>query len=215
MILLPAVRRALKDRERRALFTASAGFGLNLLYALYNGALGLMNYSIWFAAMCAYYAILATMRFSAVLYGRKRDRGGGLFAARLFGALFIVLSVVLAGVVRLSLTRDTAVRHGIIVMITIATYTFTKITAAVIRALRARRNPSGLCAAIRSVGYAEGAASVFTLQKSMLVSFEGMTGAEIYTMNLLTGSAVWLFVFILGIYMMKKGGKKLWRSQSW
>lgn len=214
MALLPAVRRALQDRERRTIVTASAGFGLNLLYALYNGALGLINYSIWFAAMCAYYIILAAMRFSAVLYGRKRDRGGEL-VARLFGALFVVLSAVLAGVVRLSLTRDTAVRYGTIVMITIATYTFSKITMAVIRAIWARRNPSGLRAAIRSVGYAEAAASVFTLQKSMLVSFEGMTGAEIYTMNLLTGSAVWLFVFVLGIYMMKKGGKKIWHSQNW
>ena len=215
MTLLPAIRRAFQDRERRTIVTASASFGLNLLYALYNGALGLMNRSIWFAAMCAYYIILAAMRFSAVLYGRKGGRGGELFVAKLFGALFVLLSAVLAGVVWLSLTRDTAVRYGTIVMITIATYTFTKTTMAVVRAIRARRNPSGLRAAIRSVGYAEAAASVFTLQKSMLVSFEGMTGAEIYTMNLLTGSAVWLFVFVLGIYMTKKGGKKIWHSQSW
>lgn len=215
MALFPVVRRALQDRERRALLTASASFVLNLLYALYNGALGLMDHSIWFAAMCAYYIILAAMRFSAVLYGPKRDRDGELFVARLFGALFILMSAVLAGVVWLSLTRDTAVRYGTIVMITIATYTFTKITMVIVRTLRAGRNPSRLLAAIRSVGAAEAAASVFTLQKSMLASFEGMTGPEIYTMNLLTGSGVWLFVFILGIYMMKKGGKKIWHSQNW
>lgn len=215
MALFPAVRRALQDRERRALLTASASFVLNLLYALYNGALGLINCSIWFAAMCAYYIILAAMRFSAVLYGPKRDRNGELFVARLFGALFILMSAVLAGVVWLSLTRDTAVRYGTIVMITIATYTFTKITMVIVRTLRAGRDPSRLLAAIRSVGAAEAAASVFTLQKSMLASFEGMTEPEIYTMNLLTGSGVWLFVFILGIYMLKKGGKKIWHSPNW
>lgn len=143
MALFPAVRRALQDRERRALLTALASFVLNLLYALYNGALGLMDHSIWFAAMCAYYIILAAMRFSAVLYGPKRDRDGELFVARLFGALFILMSAVLAGVVWLSLTRDTAVRYGTIVMITIATYTFTKITMVIVRTLRAGRNPLG------------------------------------------------------------------------
>lgn len=213
MALLPAVRRVVRDRERRVLYTASASLGLNLLYALYNGALGLMDRSIWFAAMCAYYTILAAMRFFAVLYGRKGDRG--LLVARLFGALFVLMSGVLAVVVWLSLTRDTAVRYGTIVMITIAAYTFTKLTLAVIRALRAKKNPSRLLAAIRSVGYAEAAASVFTLQKSMLASFEGMTEGEIYTMNLLTGSGVWLFMFVLGIYMLRKGGKKIWHSQSW
>ena len=68
MTLLPAIRRAFQDRERRTIVTASASFGLNLLYALYNGALGLMNRSIWFAAMCAYYIILAAMRFSAICF---------------------------------------------------------------------------------------------------------------------------------------------------
>lgn len=182
---------------------ASAGLLCNLLYALYNGALGLLNRSVWLVTLCAYYAILAVMRFAAVLYDR-RESGVDRFAARLTGWLLILLSLVLAGVTWLSLSRHTAVRYDTVVMITIATYTFTKITLAVIRAVKAKGDPSGTLMSIRCIGYAEVAASVFTLQKSMFVSF-GTAGDETaHIMNILTGSAVWLFVFALGIKMIRR-----------
>lgn len=195
------------DRERRPIFTAAVSFLLNLLYALYNGALGITSQSIWFVTMCAYYAILAAMRFFAVLYSRK---GGGEdpFIARLVGLLLILLSAVLACVIYLSLSQSIAARYGTIVMITVATYTFTKITMAVIRAVKARKDPSRLLAAIRCIGYAEVAASVFTMQKSMLVSFEGMSERGARLMNIATGSAVWMIVLALGLIMLRKAGKE-------
>lgn len=195
--------RTVKDRRQRLVFGAMAGLLCNLLYALYNGVLGVWNRSVWLVTLCAYYAILAVMRFAAVLYHR-RDDGGDRFAARLTGWLLILLSLVLAGVTWLSLSQNTAVRYGTIVMITIATYTFTKITLAVIRAVKAKGDPSGTLASIRCIGYAEVAASVFALQKSMFVSFGGAGDEKAHLMNILTGSVVWLFVLILGVKMTRR-----------
>lgn len=89
-------------------------------------------------------------------------------------------------------------------MITIATYTFTKITMAIIRALKQRKNPSMLLAVIRSIGYADVAASVMTLQRSMFASFGNLTGEKAHTMNILTGAAVCFFILILGIMLIIK-----------
>lgn len=200
----------IRDRERRLIFTAAVSFLLNLLYALYNGALGVMERSIWFVTMFAYYAVLAAMRFSAVLYSRRNGKEDA-FAARLTGIMLVLLSAVLAGVIYLSLSQNIAVRYGTIVMITIATYTFTKITMAVIRAAKGRKDLSPLFAAIRCIGYAEVAASLFSMQRSMLVSFKGMSEREIRLMNIMTGSAVWLFVLVLGIIMLRKAGKEYGR----
>ena len=64
------------------------------------------------------------------------------------------------------------------------------------RSVRQRRNPSPLLAAIRGISYAEAAASVLTLQRSMLVSFGAMSAGNIHLMNALTGAgvqAVWNF----------------------
>lgn len=58
---------------------------------------------------------------------------------------------------------------------------------------------------LRTIGYAEAAASILTLQRSMLVSFDGMGETEIRMMNILSGSAVYLFVLALGGIMIHRG----------
>ena len=100
----------------------------------------------------------------------------------------------------------------------ISSITFYKITMAVVRAVKQRHAPSPLLAAIRSIGYAEVAASVLTMQRSMLVSFEGMAEEKIHLMNSLTGAVVCLFVLVLGIAMIIKSTKRKepseWQNQN-
>lgn len=205
-------RRIVHERRYRMVLSAAFGFCLNLLYALYHGVLGIYSQSIWFLSMFAYYVILGAMRFSAVLCERKNSgaasAGIEYFVLKLSGILLTVLSFVLSGVIYLSLSQNIATKYDSILMITIATYTFYKITMAVIRAVKQRHDPSPLLAAIRSIGYAEVAASVLTLQRSMLVSFEGMTEENARLMNALTGAAVCLFVLVLGITMIIKSTKR-------
>jgi len=127
---------------------------------------------------------------------------------KLSGVLLVALGFVLVAVLYISLAQNIAVKHGEIIMITIAAYTFYKITMAIVRAARQRKNSSPLLSVIRSIGYAEAAASVFTLQRSMLVSFGEMERGKMRLMNTLTGAAVCLFVFALGVVMIVKGGLK-------
>lgn len=201
-------------REPRYRIIAGAAFGffINLLYALYHGGLGVANRSIWFMTMCAYYTILSTMRFSAVLCERKNSAKGSdemeYFVMRLSGCLLAALSLVLTGVIYISLAENIATKHETVVMITIATYTFYKMTAAIMRAVKQRKNPSPLLSVIRSIGYADAAASVLTLQRSMFASFGELTDAKAHTMNVFTGAAVCLFVLALGLTMTIRGIKR-------
>ena len=60
---------------------------------------------------------------------------------------------------------------------------------------------------IRNIRYAEVAASVLTLQRSMLVSFGSMDHRQIRFMNAMTGAAVCLFVLLLGVSMIAKSNR--------
>ena len=61
---------------------------------------------------------------------------------------------------------------------------------------------------VSEISAAEAAVSVLTLQRSMLVSFGSMESEEILIMNILTGTAVWIFVLTLGFALIIKGIKK-------
>lgn len=202
----------IKEQRSRIVLFAVLSFFLNLLYAFYHAILGIINQSIWFITMCAYYIVLSTMRLSAVLCERKnKDTSSNdieYFVMKLCGVLLILLNFVLAGAIYISLSQNIATRYDKIIMITIATYTFYKITMNVIKAVKQRKNPSPLLSVIHSISYAEVAASVLTLQRSMLVSFGEMNNTDIHTMNILTGSAVCLFVLILGITLIIRGTKR-------
>lgn len=208
----PAGRYLFAEPHRRLIAAAAFSFLCNLAYALYYGVVGFLRCSLWFTAMCAYYAILSIMRFSAVLCGRN---GGGppslhteYFVMKLSGALLALLSAVLSGVVYISLSRHIATPYHKIIMITTAAYTFGKVTMAAVRAVKQRRDPSPLLAVIRSIGYAEVAASVLTLQRSMLVSFGSRDERAAQLLNAMTGAFVSLFVFLLGVSLIIRGGQK-------
>lgn len=203
--------RLIYEQRYRVIFVATFGFFFNLSYAIYNGILGTLNHSLWFAAMCAYYIILGTMRFSAILCERKNNDTISIqtefFVMKFSGIMLTVLSVVLTGVIYISISQNIAAKYNEIIMITMATYTFGKIATAIIRAVKQRNNPSPLLATIRNIGYAEVAVSVLTLQRSMLVSFGSMNETNKHILNVATGALVCLFVLGLGIILLVENRK--------
>lgn len=202
------------NQRYRTVLSAAIAFVCNLCYALYHGILGLLNLSLWFMAMCIFYGILATMRFFAVLCERRRkNKGRSLEQAealvmRQSGILLVVLSIVLAVVIYITLSQNLATKYDEIIMITIAAYTFYKITMVTIKAVKQHKNSSLLLRAIRSISYAEVAASVLTLQRSMLASFGEMDQQQVQLMCSLTGAAACLFILLLGISLMIQQTRK-------
>lgn len=82
-------------------------------------------------------------------------------------------------------------------MISIAAYTFCKVIIAIVNAVKIAKHKSPLLATIRNITCADAAASILSLQRSMLVSFKGMSNSDIILMNTLTGVFICLFVFML------------------
>ena len=205
-------RKLVSSQRYRIILSATAAFVFNLLYAIYHFVFGILNLSFWLIAMCAFYGILAMMRFSVILcernYQKSLDHDTELFVMKLSGLLLAALGIVLAIVNYISLSQNIATQHEEIIMITIATYTFYKVTMAIVKVVRRHKNPSPLLGIIRNISYAEVTASILTLQRSMLVSFGSMSTGNIHFMNAVTGAAACLFILILGLSMIIKQKKE-------
>jgi hypothetical protein len=190
------------------------GLAINFVYALGNCIVGLLTHSWWFITVGAYYSVLTTTRFSVLQI--KRKAGGNFdhekFAKRMTGVLLVVLSVCIAGMNVLSVIKDRGSVFHEIIMITIATYTFTKITIAIIGMVKVKHTHSPALKTLRNISLADACVSIYTLQRSMLVSFPGMKPGDIQLFNILTGSAVWIVVLLLGINLI--GGRKVDMAKS-
>ena len=187
---------------------------INFLYAAGNCILGFFTHSWWFIAVGAYYAVLAVSRFSVLQIGRmsKGNYETELFVKRITGILLVALSICIMGVTILSAVKDRGRKFHEIIMITIATYTFTKITLAIINMVNSRHTISSVIKTLRNISLADACVSIFTMQRSMLVTFPGLKPVDIQIFNILTGTAVWFIVLLLGINLI--GGKKLNMAKS-
>ncbi len=182
------------DRTRKL---ALVSLLFNMVYSAYHIIFGIATYSWWFFTIGIYYAILSIVRF-AVLRRKVNKR----FLVQFTGAMLMVLSLSLVGTVILAFVKDRGTVFPLIAMLAIATYTFTKITLATIKWITARKSQSAKLITLRNISFADAFVSIFSLQRSMLVSFEGMTEMEIRIMNVATGSAVCIIVFLLGLNLL-------------
>ena len=182
----------------RTLKFALASLTFNIAFATYHLVMGLVTSSWWLLMLGSYYLVLSVVRF-VVLRSKSKEH----FIAKLTGWMLILLTIPLVGTVILSVVRDRGHELHMIVMITMAAYAFTKITLATIKFIKARRSTSATLIMLRNISFADGFVSIFALQRSMLVSFEGMTEAEIVIMNATLGSAVCVIVFLLGLNLVR------------
>ena len=183
------------DRTRRI---AVISLAVNAVFSVYYFVFGILSASWWLLTLGSYHLILSLIRF-VVLRSKRQER----FVARLTGGMLMILSVPQGATVILSVVRDRGQRWHMIVMIAIAAYAFTKITLATINLIRSRHSTSARFVALRNISFADAFVSIFALQRSMLVSFEGMTEAEIVIMNATLGSAVCVIVFLLGVNLLR------------
>lgn len=207
-------RRLQDDRRFRIVTGAAVTLTVNLLYGAGHVVLGILEGSVWLLVMAAYYILLGVMRFGAVL--TERRHASERFVMRLCGGMLMVLALVMGGATAISLAESNAVPHGIVIMLTIAIYTFWKMTMAIVHTVQAHQSGTPLTRTIRNITLASALASLLTMQRSMLVSFDrDMTAEAALLLNICTGSAVCILVFLLGLNMLfdEKGYDKMAKSK--
>ena len=186
----------------------------NFVYALTNCIIGFYVHSWWFITVGGYYTVLAITRFSVLKIGKKTNEpyDTEFFVRRVTGILLVILSFCIIGVNILSAVKERGTAFHEIIMITIATYTFAKITIAIIGMVKSRHSASPIFKTLRNISLADACVSIYTMQRSMLVSFPGMEAREILLLNIMTGTAVWIVVLLLGINLI--GGKRVNMAKS-
>ena len=179
---------------------ALLSLAVNIAFGGYNIVIGCVTRSWWLLTIGTYYAVLSVVRYT-VLRSKKENTA---FIKQFTGILLMVMSLPLAGTVVLATVQDRGTVYHEIVMITIAVYAFTKITLASVNLAKSRRSASLKVKTLRNISFADAFVSIFSLQRSMLVSFGEMAEGTIRIMNIATGSAVCVIVFLLGANLLRK-----------
>lgn len=205
----PVGHHLLSDRTFRAVAITFLSMGWNAVYGVFNGVLGIVYGSVWFATMCVYYLMLGYMRLWVTSFNeqkarRRTERG----TMKLCGIALIFLAVVLSGSVVLSFKYPVAKKYDKIIMITIATYTFVIAFLAVRNSVKAQKEKSLRMIALRNISLGGATASILSLQRSMIPTFgDGGSTHFANVMEGATGMGAFVIITALGVSMLVQSRK--------
>lgn len=196
--------RVTTDYRYRTILLSLPGFGLNVIFALFNGVIGIVSSSAWHGSMAAYFLIIGLMRSAVIQYVKEKPTNTMNRELKVYkrcGYLFIFMSVALGGAVILMVFEGNGKDYPGLFIYAAAAYTFWKITLSVINLIKARKSKSPLLMTIRNIGLMDSLVSLLSLQTAMFAQF-GEETLFISAMNAATGCVVCFLVIAMGIIMI-------------
>lgn len=186
---------------------------INLAYAGYNLASGACYHSVWLISNGVYYLVLSLIRMLLASYERKqltladpKDRlimGWKVFS--LCGMLMFLLNIAMAGMVAQMIWGGQGSTYPEIVVYAVATYTFYRLTAAIIGVAKSGYGGEPIHGAARNISLAAAMMSLYALQVTMLDVFGG--GKDIL-FNGISGSAVCVLGILGALGMTLHGSRR-------
>lgn len=184
------------------------GFASTVIFALYNGALGLLHSSLWHGSICAYYILLSLLR-GVLLLAEGREGVSARWKKRIFygtSGLMLALNGALTVPAALMVLSRRPVSMGLIPAITSATYTTYKIAAAV--GLGEKRG-NVFARELGVLRFADALVSVLVLQNTLITVMEGEASGEMFRLSAVTSGGIFFLIFGVSLFWFQKGRKSL------
>ena len=208
-------RRLQDDARLRVNISLLGSLLLNVVYALLQLGLGFYHHTFWFYSIGVYYICLALMRFFLLLHTKKYTPGQKmrteLIKYRACGWIFLAMNLALSLIIFFMLYWNRTFEHHMITAITMAAYTFTAFTVAIVNVVKYRKYNSPVFSASKAISFAAACVSMLMLTSTMLTTFsDGTMG--VMEQKIMLGSigfSVSGVVVVMAIYMIVQGTKKL------
>ncbi|MCM1060317.1 MAG: hypothetical protein NC452_08480 [Eubacterium sp.] len=199
----------LDDIEFRARISLYGGLGINLFYAIFKCATGVIFRSAWLWAIGIYYVMLSAIRFTLLKNVRitdKKEHGTErkiheYKSARMCGIMMFALNIAMGGMTVQMIWQNRYYEYkGYIIYIS-ALYAFYSLIMAIVNLVKFSKRNNAILSAAKILALAGALMSMFALQTAMFSAFGG--GEELQRlMNTITGGAVLLITAGMAVFMI-------------
>ncbi|MCD7784018.1 MAG: hypothetical protein LUH18_00275 [Oscillospiraceae bacterium] len=205
--LKPALRKYREDYEFKTFTGAWLSFGITVLFAAYNGYLGIVQGSLWHGSIAGYYIILAVIREIILLSERKirtqeNRNKARLRTFRISSCFLLLLNIALICPIALMVMFEKPVTMGTIPAIAMAAYTTYKIIMASVNFGSKKKKLSGniLISELRAISLIDAIVSVLSLQNTLIMVNGG--AESMLTLSAITSGAMYALVLVITIRLL-------------
>lgn len=158
-----------KDFRIRRLLLLSLIF--NLSYSIFLFVVSVVYTSKWFFVMSIYHGLLSIARIFIFLEIKTKETLRKISLMRACGWFLLLLNVIISVMMFILIYTPPDVKHHEITVITLATYTFSAFTLALINSIKYWRNNHYLYTCVKGISLISAAVSMVTLTNTMLTTF--------------------------------------------
>lgn len=206
----PLFERIKKDASFRVKFLLCASFLLNIAYAVFLFVVGQLYATRWFLVMSAYYGVLSVARvFTFLRLAPQKRLAVKIKTMRDCGIFLLLIDLVVSVMMQFLVFGDRMVSYHEITVITLATYTFSSLTVAIVSSVKSLKRNDHVYSCVKLLSLTSASVSMVTLTNTMLSTFgeENMLLRSII-LPLLSG-AVSIFIITCAILMIRKANMDL------
>jgi hypothetical protein len=201
----------------RTVIFSILSFIMSVLFSVFNAYMGIVNRSIWYGALAAFYISLAFLRGGILVYHKNKISRKGksrneeylkVKAYKNSGVITLVLNIALSVAIAQMIFSEAHFTYIGWSVFAYAAYAFYKITMSTISFVKAQKQTDLTVRAIRNINLVDALVSILALQTALLTTFsEGNTNISLF--NTLTGSLVSLSSVAIGVYMILSASAKM------
>ena len=185
-------------------------FVFNGLYAGFLFVTSQIYSSNWFFVMAIYYALLTVARIYLFWrIARQKKAEGGLKTMRACGCFLLLINLVVSVMIFLLIYTKREVVYHEITVITLATYTFATLTAAIIGTVKLTGKTEYIFFSVKQVSLISASVSMVTLTNTMLATFGDGDGWLRSIILPILSAVVSAFIVISAIFLIRKANARL------
>ncbi len=205
-----------RDYVFKTVLSSSFSFVTTVIFALYNGFLGIYMSSVWHGSICVYYLFFVFIRGIILFSEQKSKNDNKKTDIRYKGfvistAMLFLLNLALICPVALMVKFEKPVNVGLFYAIVSAAYTTYKIVMACIH-IRKQKNEKHnniLVTELRTINFIDSLVSVLSLQNTLIMvkSSESGTG-RMFTLSAVSSAIIFALIMLVTIRLQITGIKQ-------
>lgn len=214
----PIVEKWRKDYAFKTITGSVISFGVTILFAIYNGFLGIRLLSLWHGSICVFYLLLIAIRGMILLTEKnntarsEQERAHHRYKASIISSfMLLILNLALILPISLMVTLEKPVNMGLIPAITMAAHTTYKVTMAFVHIQKQRRIDHGniLIAELRTINLIDAMVSILTLQNTLIMVKRTESGGEdMFLLSAVSSAAIYIIILFISICLLITGLKQ-------
>lgn len=208
--MINKIKDVFNDYYKSTIITAVISMITALLFALFNGLIGIISDAPWNFYISIYYLLLIIVRMETLIFEKKayKDNNNEIRKKAYIASfcILMVLNIALIGPIVLMIKNLRPGNIGMILSIAMAAYSFTSITIAIINAKKSIKHDNLLVKQNRIIDLISALVSILILQHTLIV-VNGDYTQDLVIMSVFTSAAIWAFIVFITIFSFIKNIK--------